>query len=955
MRTSEARAVLLPLALPHQHQHLLILSAQQEDAAVFLSPDSNALTSRHLPDKFETVQLDLVGSTSSHTGPTSLQSRASGPARLCPRHRRCVPGTRRSQLPPWGPACGSTLTRQNNPLGMEPYQKASMRKIRRNSSSVLQHLFYRGVHGGGRDTPMPALPRDDKMVQSIASLIRAKSKLLLLENPDTVEIYKLDEPTVGSERPGKGHFYLPAITTKASSLSSIRGALSQSCPYLYDKRRGSLSSVASHRTGDHSGKQQSHLKAKKEAKKSNVTVTMTYLGQRHRGSNSEVTRDELKVLQQVTGGENICVFKGLITRGEQFQFVSQRHIGYPFSASIYINGIMVTRISSCCEYRYAPGFQQGRKSFFRLTWLAGGTPCYRCTSLRNKSSSFQQLNNGTKENVILPLEKKTGNGAVDSCPSSPLFIPAKPVKKSARRTKKHIKESIGASTDSEDLAVAGTKETSERKRRKGQSNQRGSKDKAAGCKEGDGGQDRKGSEGSTVTETFGEKTRHRKDSKPAGNAAVPLTDEAYKNPGHLQPTRIKKLTDSMNGKLVTVIEKKGGHIDPLPDEEAPTKENKEKEAEGKNRDGERLRDFYEECVEMSAALKRGPNKHRLKASILERCRLQKSLSSSPKAQSSDVELSAESDNPVQADGEREEEEDTARHSEKKEEPVKEKDLEAQLDAMMSVLKTSDEVDQLVLRNTGLTDDLLLSLATVLKGSPSQVKMLNLNLNTIGPYGAHILLEVLRVKPHIRGLHLFGNRLRDHGLLTLLTGIAELQEQTAATAASIHQALLFPSEQGVMLQLPTGWSSFEVFTLLELDIGGNGLNSEGVRVIASYMRSHSHLQYLGLAQTSSADLAAWKELFESLKGNGALAHIILDENNLGDPGVRLLADMLKENPSLRQVDLDRNDISDVGGNDIMGALLCRTHSPLSHLSLEENSISAGLMSRIQEQVQDSCRG
>lgn len=38
---------------------------------------------------------------------------------------------------------------------------------------------------------------------------------------------------------------------------------------------------------------------------------------------------------------------------------------------------MVARISSCCEYRYAPGFQQGRKSCFRLTWLSGGTPCYR--------------------------------------------------------------------------------------------------------------------------------------------------------------------------------------------------------------------------------------------------------------------------------------------------------------------------------------------------------------------------------------------------------------------------------------------------------------------------------------------------------------------------------------------------------------------------------------------------
>ncbi len=29
------------------------------------------------------------------------------------------------------------------------------------------------------------------MIHSIASLIRAKSKLLLLENPDTVEIYKV--------------------------------------------------------------------------------------------------------------------------------------------------------------------------------------------------------------------------------------------------------------------------------------------------------------------------------------------------------------------------------------------------------------------------------------------------------------------------------------------------------------------------------------------------------------------------------------------------------------------------------------------------------------------------------------------------------------------------------------------------------------------------------------------
>ncbi|XP_035513878.1 uncharacterized protein LOC118325351 [Morone saxatilis] len=813
-----------------------------------------------------------------------------------------------------------------------------MRRIRRNSKTLLQDLFYRGVHGGDRDTPIPAQPgRDAKMIHSIASLIRAKSKLLLLENPDTVEIYKLDDSTARSSKTGKDGVYLPAITTKVSSLNSIKGALTQSCPYLYDKRRGSFSSVSSQRTGAHPQKQ-SNLRAQKEAKKSNVTVTMIYLGQGHRGSGLGSTQDELKVLQQVNGGENICVFKGLLTPGEQFQFASQRHRGYPFSVTLYVNGIMVARISSCCEYRYAPGFQQGRKSCFRLSWLAGGIPCYRCTSLRNKYSSCQQLNNGTKENLILPLEQSPGNGTkpgstIESCPSSPLFIPAKPERKSVRRTRKHIKEGGGGSTDSEDPTVAGIKETSKKKRRKGQTNQRESKGKTARNKSEEG-RDSKGSEvsrRSTVTEKY-------KDQAPSARPKMKETRSV---------TALQ--TEQPRSNKTSKV------LDSLQDEEALTKQNGEKQKDlgsnEKNRDGERLKDFYEECVEISAALEHGPNKHNwFKANILERCRLQKKLSSCPpQAPGSDVERSAESDTVPQPDEEPEEEEDADSQSAGKEEPVKEQDLQAQLDAMMTVLSTSDEVEQLVLRNTELTDDLLLSLAGSLKSSLSEVTLLNLNLNLIGPYGAHILLDILRVKPQVKGLHLFGNKLRDHGVLTLLNGIAELQEQTARAAAAIQQAMLFPSEQNMLLQVPTGWSSFRVFALLELDIGGNGLSSDGIKVLASYMRHHSYLQYLGLAQTSGADLAAWKELFDSLKGNSSLSQIILDENNLGDPGVRLLADMLKENMSLQQVDLDRNGISDVGGNDIMGALLCRTQFPMRHLSLQENIISAGLMSRIQEQV------
>lgn len=75
----------------------------------------------------------------------------------------------------------------------------------------------------------------------------------------------------------------------------------------------------------------------------------------------------------------------------------------------------------------------------------------------------------------------------------------------------------------------------------------------------------------------------------------------------------------------------------------------------------------------------------------------------------------------------------------------------QLDAMVEVLRSSDEVDELVLRNTGLTDDLLQSLVHALRRSPSVVSTLNLNLNHISPVGVHSLLELLSCRPQLQSL------------------------------------------------------------------------------------------------------------------------------------------------------------------------------------------------------------
>ncbi|KAM9821627.1 uncharacterized protein ACBT44_007139 isoform 4-T4 [Syngnathus typhle] len=746
---------------------------------------------------------------------------------------------------------------------METYQKESLRRIRQNSQMLLQDLF--SSRAGGRNT-------------------------------------SLDDLTA---RSGKDDLYLPAVTRKAS----LRGNLSQSCPYLSNSRRGSFSSVSSCTTGGHCNKQK-YLSAQREAKKSNVTVTMTYLGQGHRGS----SRDELQVLQQVNGGENICVFKGLLTPGDQFQFISQRHRSFPFSASLYVDGIKVGRISSCCEYRYSPGFQQGKKSCFRLSWLAGGMPCHRCTSLRRQYSSCQQLNNSTKESLVLPLVRRSDPNAATaaSCPSSPLFTPTKTEKKSARR---HVKDKAGGSADSGHPAAI------KERRRKGQTDQSRSKDKTATSRS---------SPGSTLShKNEGRASSARQDLQRQGSRGThePNISKTAHTLGETGPTLIRHCGDKTPKINIGFV-----FQDCLQDEEVLTKQKREKarESNRKSRAGDGQTDFHEQYVQMSSELEKSPSKHNwFQANMLQRRRLQKRLASGLAQPSSDAELSEGSDTVLRADGEPDKKEDGEGEEEK---TLQNGDLQAQLEAMITVLSTSDEVEQLVLRNTDLTDQLLLIVADALKSSSSEVALLNLNLNLIGPDGARILLDVLKVKPQVKSLHLFGNRLCDDGALALLSGIAELQEQTSRAAAAAN--------------LSTGEN---FFSLVELDIGGNNLSGVGLKVLASYMRQHSHLQYLGLAQTGGPDLAVWKELFDSLKGNDWLTHIILDENNLGDPGVRLLADVLKSNPRLQMVDLDGNHVTDVGGNHLVEALLCRGHVPMRHLSLAENNISSGLMRRIREEV------
>ncbi|XP_048717417.2 glutamate-rich protein 3 isoform X5 [Caretta caretta] len=121
-------------------------------------------------------------------------------------------------------------------------------------------------------------------------------------------------------------------------------------------------------------------KFQKPSLHSNASVTMIYFGKSvHLSHDDTDYRDEIKVYQQHCGGENLCVYKGKLLEGETFHFTSKRHHGFPFSLTLFLNGIQMDRLSSCCEYKHRKSARLGGKhGYFGFVNVDRASPCYRC-------------------------------------------------------------------------------------------------------------------------------------------------------------------------------------------------------------------------------------------------------------------------------------------------------------------------------------------------------------------------------------------------------------------------------------------------------------------------------------------------------------------------------------------------------------------------------------------------
>ncbi|XP_072368937.1 glutamate-rich protein 3 [Scyliorhinus torazame] len=141
---------------------------------------------------------------------------------------------------------------------------------------------------------------------------------------------------------------------------------------------------------------------------SNVLITMVYRGKRlHLSHDQAEVRDEVKVQQQHCGGENLCVYKGKLLETEKFQFVSRRHLGFPFSLTFFLNGIQVNRLSSCCEYKHRRGSRLGGKqAYFAFQNVDGASPCYRCIIAMGLDKKPIPPPKRMKEEVVKEINKE---------------------------------------------------------------------------------------------------------------------------------------------------------------------------------------------------------------------------------------------------------------------------------------------------------------------------------------------------------------------------------------------------------------------------------------------------------------------------------------------------------------------------------------------------------------------
>ncbi|XP_064651774.1 glutamate-rich protein 3-like isoform X2 [Lineus longissimus] len=256
----------------------------------------------------------------------------------------------------------------------------------------------------------------------------------------------------------------------------------------------------------------------------------------------------------------------------------------------------------------------------------------------------------------------------------------------------------------------------------------------------------------------------------------------------------------------------------------------------------------------------------------------------------------------------------------------------------------DDIQSVVVRNGKLDDKSIGKLTESILATPSEVKMLNFNLNRITPEGAKHVSTIVKERPKIQVLLLHGNPLGDDGVKEVVDAVEYLkiaaepkplspvsdvgsQESTRSVESEEGTPIRSAAKdlvKGVMDDVMRSPSFQELqpgqkFELLQIDLGDTTMGNAGASHVARMIAFDTPISTLNLTGNMNIKRAGWQSISEALKHNTHLRVLTLDYTMLGDEGVEILAEALKQNTTLRTIDLEGNFISDKGGDAILDLL------------------------------------
>ena len=134
---------------------------------------------------------------------------------------------------------------------------------------------------------------------------------------------------------------------------------------------------------------------------------------------------------------------------------------------------------------------------------------------------------------------------------------------------------------------------------------------------------------------------------------------------------------------------------------------------------------------------------------------------------------------------------------------------------------------------------------------------------------------------------------------------------------------------------------------------NNIGDEGIKELTEALKTNTTLTTLNLQQKNIGDEDI-KALAEALKTNTTLTTLNLQQNNIGDEGIEALAEALKTNKTLKTLNLQQNNIGDEGVKKLAFILFNEFNITLKNIDLKFNDkiTSNGVFTELKSTIDKS---